>query len=62
MYKYKKYFYYKNKNGFWVVKISRGDIFYVALDDSKISGKRIFNDKLNNSEYCKKYIDFINEN
>lgn len=35
--------------------------FVVALDDSKRSGKRVFNDDCNNTTEAKKYIDWVTE-
>jgi hypothetical protein len=59
MHIYKGYEYFKDKYGLWSVKLKSGDIFIVALNDSKSSGGRKIVDSANNVKTAKKYIDFI---
>ena len=55
---YKGYNYFKDYDGLWKVIID-GDEFIVALDDSKLSGKREIISKFNNEKSCRKLIDFL---
>lgn len=57
---YKGYRIEKNDGVYEVVK--NDSRFIVALDDSKSSGQRTFNDKANNIKTSKKYIDWITRN
>jgi len=51
--------YFKDSDGLWKVKLSEGNYYIVALDDSKLSGKRVFNRSNNCETACNKYILFI---
>lgn len=50
--------YLKDSDGLWKVMMS-GDVFIVALDDSKTFGKKTINWQRNNSQTCKEYIDWV---
>lgn len=54
---YKGVYYYK-KNGLWEV-VWKGSVFVVALDDSKLCGRRRIVWSKNNEESCKEFIDLL---
>lgn len=56
---YKKHRIEKTKNGVIEVVSPNGSRFVIGLDDSKMSGKRTFNQKNNNITTAKKYIDYV---
>lgn len=57
---YKGMEYYKDlTDGLWKVKDKNGDVFVVALDDSKGSGARSIVKSANNEATAKKYIDWV---
>ena len=60
MLKYKGYKYFKDKDNLWKVILDEGHFFIVALDDSKIKGKKEINLSMNNQETCKRYISWLN--
>lgn len=62
MNKYKEYFYFLDEDGLWKVKLDEENLFIVALDDSKINGKRKLIEEKNNEETCIEYIDHITKN
>jgi len=57
--KYKKHRIEKTKDGIIEVVSPNNSRFIVALDDSKVHGRRKFINKANNVTSAKKYIDWI---
>ncbi|MFW6025015.1 MAG: hypothetical protein ACOCRX_01605 [Candidatus Woesearchaeota archaeon] len=55
---YKGYKYYTD-NGIWKVLLDNETEFIVALDDSKIKGKKEIIWEMNNEETCKKLINIL---
>jgi hypothetical protein len=58
---YKGYDYYQDNDGLWKVNLDKsGDsVFVIALDDSKLSGKRRMEMQYNTGDKCKEYIDWV---
>ena len=58
---YKGRLYFHDTDGLWKVRIDPADpysYFVPALDDSKLTGKRVFHEDANNEQACKEYIDW----
>jgi hypothetical protein len=59
MKEYKGYKYDCGADGIWFVLLDNDSSkFIVALDDSKRSGKREFNESANNEEACREFINY----